>query len=352
MTAAKTAAAALPLVSVIVPTYNVEHFIGLALPELGEQTYPNLEFIIVDDASTDETVGLIRRHLAREPRARLFVQDTNQGVAAARERAVAEARGEYLWLVDADDSWPRQAVESLVARAQADRSEIVVCDAEYLYDNGARVVALGVPAVDTPLVGHEAFHELLEGRIKGHLWNKLFAATLFDELVYPRIRVHSDLAMTAQLIARARRVSVLPETLYGYNVRPGSLITSGGRRDDELAKVDEIVARCVRDTDDARGIAAAHRYFQLRFILMPLIRQADELRGKGRADQVLEGELRSVVGVRHVWLLLARRQWAYAASVAVWRWAPPARRLSGWARSVYLDLRRKNVARARTNGNR
>ena len=341
-----------PLVSVILPTYNVEHFIGTALLELSEQSYPNLEFVIVDDASSDETVDVIRRRLQHEPRARLYLQDVNQGVAAARERAVSEAQGSYLWFVDADDSWPRDAVQVLVAAAEAGQAEVVVCAAEYLYDDGARSVPLGVTGLGSSLVGHEAFIELLGGRIKGHLWNKLFSITLVDHLEYPRIRVHSDLAMTAQLIARATRVSVIPDTLYGYNVRPGSLITSGGRRDTELAQVDAIVARCVRDCADDPRVERAHEYFQLRFILMPLIRQADELRGKGETDRALEARLRQIVEWQHLRMLLRRRQWAYAASVGVWRWAPWARGLSARARDVYLDLRRKNVSPTTAEGQR
>jgi GT2 family glycosyltransferase len=93
-----------PLVSVIVPTYNRAHLIGRTLESALGQTYGNIEIVIVDDGSTDDTEGLIRTRYGSEPRVRYFKQ-ANGGPAAARNTGFERAKGEYLAFLDSDDTW-------------------------------------------------------------------------------------------------------------------------------------------------------------------------------------------------------------------------------------------------------
>jgi glycosyltransferase involved in cell wall biosynthesis len=91
-----------PLVSVIVPVFNSEQFIVPAIQSALRQTYRNLEVIVVDDGSTDQTAELIAAEAASDPRVRI-IRQPNSGVAAARNRGVAAARGEFIAPLDADD---------------------------------------------------------------------------------------------------------------------------------------------------------------------------------------------------------------------------------------------------------
>lgn len=91
------------LVSVIMPSYNVERFISKSINSVLHQTYSNLELIIVDDCSTDGTLEII--HSFNDERIRLFINDTNQGAALTRNRALREAKGKYIAFLDADDIW-------------------------------------------------------------------------------------------------------------------------------------------------------------------------------------------------------------------------------------------------------
>ena len=104
-----------PLVSVVVPTYNGARFLGATLRSLGMQTYPDIEVIVVDDGSTDETLEVAR---ASDVPSSVVVQ-RNLGVAVARNRGLAHARGQWVGFVDQDDLWRRDRVQDLVDHATA-----------------------------------------------------------------------------------------------------------------------------------------------------------------------------------------------------------------------------------------
>src|SRR4051794_20063688 len=92
------------LVSVIVPVHNGAEHLGVALESALMQTHQNLEIIAVDDGSTDSTLSILENYAARDARVRVFTQP-NGGVARARNRAIAESRGEFIAPLDADDLW-------------------------------------------------------------------------------------------------------------------------------------------------------------------------------------------------------------------------------------------------------
>jgi glycosyltransferase involved in cell wall biosynthesis len=106
----------LPLVSVIVPAWNAQDTLGDTLASVADQTYDNLEIIIVDDGSTDRTPQIARKFCTAEPRARL-IRKENGGVASARNVAISEAKGEWIAPIDADDLWHPTRTAKMVAAA-------------------------------------------------------------------------------------------------------------------------------------------------------------------------------------------------------------------------------------------
>ena len=92
-----------PKITVIIPTYNYAEFIGDALLSVRAQTYTNWECLVIDDASTDGTAGIVKEHASQDPRIRYIRLDRNSGVSAARNRGFEEVRGEFIQLLDADD---------------------------------------------------------------------------------------------------------------------------------------------------------------------------------------------------------------------------------------------------------
>ncbi|MDB5418770.1 MAG: glycosyl transferase family 2 [Phenylobacterium sp.] len=107
-----------PLVSVIVPAYNAQAFVGRTLASLRAQTLSDFEAIVVDDGSSDATAAVVSEAMAADPRFRL-IRQANGGVAVARNRALAEARGRYVANLDSDDLWRPQFLERTVAALEA-----------------------------------------------------------------------------------------------------------------------------------------------------------------------------------------------------------------------------------------
>lgn len=106
-----------PLVSVLIPAYNASRFIGSALASVQNQTYTNVEILVVDDGSDDETADIVADIAAQDSRVQLLRQP-NRGVAVARNRALAEAQGKYIAPLDADDVWFPRKLEWQVQRMQ------------------------------------------------------------------------------------------------------------------------------------------------------------------------------------------------------------------------------------------
>src|ERR1700704_1460091 len=117
-----------PLVSIVLPVRDGELFIGDTLASALGQTYQNLEVIVVDDGSRDGTQSVVEAWIARDSRVRMMVQ-TNRGVADARNRAIAAARGEFIAPLDADDLWDPTKIERQTQRmiGAGDGTGLVYC---------------------------------------------------------------------------------------------------------------------------------------------------------------------------------------------------------------------------------
>ncbi len=129
-----------PRVSVLTAAYNGEAFIEEALASLSGQTFPDFESIVVDDGSTDETAALVARHAASDPRIRL-IRQANGGTQAARNTALAAARGEWIGLLDQDDVWLPRKLEVQLALADADPAANLLFTNYHAWD-GRRAKAL------------------------------------------------------------------------------------------------------------------------------------------------------------------------------------------------------------------
>lgn len=259
-----------PTLSIVLPCFNSGAHLSHALDAALGQSLADIEVIVVDDASTDDTSALALHRAEADPRVRVIRLAQNGGVARARQRGVEEARGEYVWFVDADDDWPADAAEHLVGRALATGADVVVAGAEFVYTDGSRR-ALVPPDFET-VSGRSALALLLRGRLTGHLWNKLFRRATIARAAFAPARVQSDLALTADGLSQAGVVSISPLHVYDYRLRTGSIITTPTSRRESLAIIGPAVAESAR----RQGLedSAEWRYFHLRYIVLSGMKDA------------------------------------------------------------------------------
>lgn len=215
-----------PLVSVIVPIFNARLYVSDAVGRLLAQSWPDFELILIDDKSTDGSVVVARDIASREPRVSLIELSENQGVAHARNHALEHARGTYVWFVDIDDEWDPAFLSRTAMTAADSGADAVVCSAvhrfgsdhsteEYVVRYTRAEVLEGLDAVECVLLG------------SGALWNKLFRRDALGASPFPPLRSKSDHGGVLGMLRSLHRVAVLPDALYTYVQRDGS-ISNGG----------------------------------------------------------------------------------------------------------------------------
>ncbi len=213
-----------PLVSVVIPAFNNAPTIGETLQTVREQTYRPLEIIVVDDGSTDTTAEIVSAHMLRDPRIRLIRQG-NSGVAAARNRGVAESAGDFIAFLDADDLWrPAKIARQMEALGRCGEDTAVVYAWSCLIDEDDRILASGGHQV---LEG-DVFAAMCRRDFIGHGSAALVRKSAFlavggcdSSLCAGGVRAGDDTRLHLALAERYR-FALAPEELVGYRLRRGS----------------------------------------------------------------------------------------------------------------------------------
>ena len=183
-----------PLLSVIVPCYNVEKYVDKCISSIVDQTYSNLEIILIDDGSTDNTGELCDAWQERDSRIRV-IHKQNEGLAYARKTGVENATAEYVTFVDADDWIDLEMYSNMITLLLNTNSDIAQCGVCMVYEDG-RVKHMNSEkktGVYEILGRVESVLLLLENRRwRSWMWNKVFKKHLFDNVVFPKEREYSE----------------------------------------------------------------------------------------------------------------------------------------------------------------
>lgn len=216
-------------VSVVIPAYNAAPFIGRALESVQAQTAGSWEAIVVDDASTDETAALVSAMAERDARIRLLASPTNEGPAAARNRAIAASAGRWIAVLDADDAWTPDRLETLLAAAQGGDWDFVA-DNQIRFDRAAeRQSGVMFPAgrgerrLDLRSL-LESEHPRSKARY-GYLKPLIRKAALdrLDLRYRPQHRLAEDFLLYAELLLKGARCLVIDTAHYIYTTQRGDL---------------------------------------------------------------------------------------------------------------------------------
>lgn len=224
----RTAQDGLPLVSVIVPVFNVEKYLGRCVDSLSAQTHSRMEIILVNDGSTDQSGDLCNAYSATDSRIRVIHQK-NAGVSAARNAGTSVSQGDWVFFVDGDDWVSHDAVEVLLAAATRVNAEIAVGRFLRVGDDGVESPTSSGVEREAVLTGAESVTALL-GPMHTLLtvaWGKLFKRELLSKLVFPVGRIHEDEFVSHRVQHAAHRVVVLPRPLYFYRQHSGSIMGAG-----------------------------------------------------------------------------------------------------------------------------
>ena len=217
------------LVSVIVPVYNVAPYLREALDSVVNQTYKDLEIIIVDDGSTDGSASICEEYAASDSRIKL-VHQQNKGLSGARNTGLEHATGEFVAFVDSDDSISPLFVETLVRAISSSSASIAVCRFSTIETSGnmSGVAASSVfPTIAASVFEREeAAKMLVDEKISVNVCNKLFRRHLWSDIRFLEGHVYEDAVPEFKLFDKSERVVLVDETLYNYRQRTDSITAS------------------------------------------------------------------------------------------------------------------------------
>lgn len=216
----------LPLISVIVPVYKVEAYLNRCISSITQQTYTNLEIILVNDGSPDRCPAMCDAWAEKDHRIRVIHKE-NSGLSDARNAGMAAATGEYIGFVDSDDWIDPDMYCFLCEKMERTESDIAACGVEMAWEDGTPPRQL-TKVGSCVLEAEEAMRAVIEESwIKAPVWYKLYRAELVRDIPFPVGKCHEDVFWTYQAVGRAKRVAVFDAPCYHYLQRAGSIMGDG-----------------------------------------------------------------------------------------------------------------------------
>lgn len=222
-------------VSIIVPVYNVEKYIAKCLDSLVNQTLSDIEVIVVNDGSPDNSQTIIDDYVAKYPDIIKSYTKENGGQGSARNYGLKKATGEYIGYVDSDDYVRKDMFETLYNKATQEKLDIVICGNYVVYENSAKQqVELNNYVID------DMHDNAYFGKIG--VCNKIYKKTLVEKLEFRSKKWYEDLDFTVKAISLASRIGYVDEPLYYYLYREGSTMNNSNvnRNLDILDAFDQI----------------------------------------------------------------------------------------------------------------
>ncbi|MGN0550986.1 MAG: glycosyltransferase family 2 protein [Acutalibacteraceae bacterium] len=215
------------LISVIVPIYKVEKYLKRCVDSILNQTYKNLEIILVDDGSPDNCPRMCDEYAEKDDRIKVIHKE-NGGLSDARNKGIDIANGEYLAFIDSDDFVSEDYIEKLYDAILKGDADLSMCSFIYVDEQGAILSDKRNhnPMVDTVLCAKEVLEYFYRenGWYYVVAWNKLYKKELFNDVRFPYGKVHEDQYVFHHIISKCSRVSVISSRLVYYSQRQDSIM--------------------------------------------------------------------------------------------------------------------------------
>lgn len=213
------------LISVIVPAYNIAEFLPRCLDSILNQTYSNLEVIVISDGSTDETNDIIKEYAEKDSRI-VPIFKVNSGVSDTRNKGLEIAKGDYIGFVDGDDYIEPNMYEILLNNAIENDADISHCGyqmvfptrVDYYYNTGKKVTQDNKEGIRDIIVGDY---------VEPGIWNKLYRKSIIENVFMPvDIKINEDVLFNFYAFTKSQKSVYEDLPLYHYILRKGSAATS------------------------------------------------------------------------------------------------------------------------------
>lgn len=215
-------------VSIIIPVYNVAPYLDACLSSCVNQTFRDIEIIVVNDGSTDESPLIIQKYAEKDDRIKVITKE-NEGLIYARKSGLDIAHGEYISHLDGDDYMEINMIEKLYDEALKEDADYVV--ANFYVVNEKRRYEVWRSDGIRGLSGEDFFLGILQGRFE--VWGRLIRKSLYDGVIYKPVVMGEDLFMTMQILPKVKKPVVVDAFLYNYVERANSIT----RQNEEIVRM-------------------------------------------------------------------------------------------------------------------
>ena len=261
------------LITVIIPVYKVEKYINKCIKSVLNQTYKNLEIIIVDDGSPDNCGKICDEYGKKDNRIRVIHQE-NAGLSEARNAGLKIAKGEYIYLVDSDDFIDEPAIEYLYELAIDNNADIAIGNRTIFYE-GQDLKTKNQEKEKLLIYNNEQALEamLYNTEFTNNACNKLYKTSLFNNIKYPKGRLCEDLGTTYKLLLKANKIVLGNKSYYNYLADRNDSIMNVNfniHRMDGLDFAEEILKEVQQKHKDIQNAAIVRLYLECIFILLKI----------------------------------------------------------------------------------
>lgn len=212
-----------PLISVIVPVYQMEAYLEECVDSILAQTYGYFELWLIDDGSCDCSASICDEYARKDQRVHV-VHQRNRGLSAARNVGLERATGEYIAHIDADDTVDKVYLETLLSLCRIHKVQMAACNHRIVRENGRSNTRFNENEKERKISFREACKGILYHGIPDvSTWGKLFHRSLFETIRYPEGRLYEDTAVIAQLVIKAKELAYTSDPMYSYRIRQNSI---------------------------------------------------------------------------------------------------------------------------------
>jgi glycosyltransferase involved in cell wall biosynthesis len=206
------------MISIIVPVYRVEPYLRQCLDSILNQTYRDIEVLLIDDGSPDKCGRICKEYADIDERIRLFHTD-NKGLSSARNLGLQEARGEYIGFVDSDDWLEPKMYSILLQQLETTEADISACGVRCEYLNSHNDYSI----VNGFYTGKNAIRVFV-CELSNGVWNKLYKKKCWAGICFPENHTYEEIATLYKVMLKANSLSCIPLPLYHYRMRKGSIV--------------------------------------------------------------------------------------------------------------------------------
>ncbi len=241
-------------VSVIIPVYNTALYLKESVGSILKQTLQEIEIIIVNDASTDNSLEILEEFAAQDSRINVFTNVQNSGISISRNLGIEKATGEYIYFFDSDDKLEKECLELCYKKSKEENLDVLFFDADIFFENNLNALPYFKPKYQRTYLFTEGVYqgvEILEMVEKNKLYTSSVCLnfinfTFFEDIkltFYPGI-FYEDELFNVKLYVQAKRVGFIPAIFFHRRVRENSVMTSGffaERFDNLFAVITELI---------------------------------------------------------------------------------------------------------------